>query len=94
MGLALLEGAILVALTVVGIVESGSQDCSQGFGSNVCSLCDAGNLNHRYTADHHPVLRVTMCNDSKVLCICWQSPPARRAVGVDVLRWSDLGRHG
>lgn len=83
MGLAFLEGAILVALAVVDTVESGNQDDSQGFGSHVSSLCGAGYLSHRYPGDHHPVLWVTMFSDSKVLCIRRQeSSPARSAVGV------------
>lgn len=70
MGLAFLEGAILVALTVRDVVESGSQDRSQAFGSNAPSPCDPGGLSHRYPVDHHPGLRVTMFSDSKVLHIC------------------------
>lgn len=39
-----------VAVTVVDTTESGNQDHSQGLGSYVSSLRDAGCLSHRYPA--------------------------------------------
>lgn len=80
-----------MALTAVTIVESGSQDDSQGFGSDVSSLCDAGCLSHRYPVDQHPVLWVTMFSDSKVLCICCQEFPCLEGRGSECRSAGETG---
>lgn len=71
-----------MAVTVVTIVESGSRDYSQGCVLMLLLMLMPESQVPCYSVGHHPMLRVTIFNDSKVLCIHQSSSPARRAVGV------------